>query len=299
MNSEINYYYKIYPDKIYNSNDNYYFFDNGKKYYLILYTGVIEELSLIITIINEYVKRNILIDRIEINTEGSYISNINGKNYILLIKNDTNNDYDLDEIISFDNILKTNKIKELGYTPWNILWSRKVDYYEEKIVNIINKNDFIKYTFDYYIGLAENAICYVKYAYMDYKFEVLMVGHKRFNNNLSNIRNPFNLVIDYEVRDIAEYVKYKFFNDYFSMNELISIIEKKKYNIFEIRLLFGRLMYPNYYFDLIDEAIKSNNVNDGIESTIKKINEYEKLLYEIYNYLLNYYKIPRVNWLIK
>ena len=113
------------------------------------------------------------------------------------MKNDSNNNYDLDEIISFDSVLKTNKVVELGYTSWDILWSEKVDYYEEKISSIINKNEILKNTFDYYIGLSANAICYVKYTYMDYKYDTLSIGHKRFNTDLSNIRNhlfPFFII---------------------------------------------------------------------------------------------------------
>ena len=299
MNNEINYYYKILPDKVYKSNEDYYFFYNGKKYYLILYLYSYTELSIIITIINEYNKRNIVIDNILQNIEGSFISSINGKNYILLVKNDDSIDYDLESIIDFDRVLKTKRGKELGYVSWDILWSRKVDYYEEKIGDLINKNELIKKSFDYYIGLSENAISYVKYASLEYNYDILTIGHKRFNKNISNIRNPFNLVIDYEVRDIAEYIKYKFFNETFSFSELESIINKNKYSEYEIRLLIGRLLYPNYYFNLIDDLFKNIDCNNKLNSIINKIDMYEKLLLEIYNYLIEYYKLPKISWLFK
>lgn len=295
MKNEINYYYKILPDNLYRDKDNYYFYYNDQIYYLVLYLEEIDSFNMIITIMNEYIKRNVPINSIVLNTEGNYVSDINNKNYVLLKVVDHNNIYDLNDINKFDKVLKTNKVTEIGYISWDKLWSNKIDYYEEKIININNKD--IKDSFDYYVGLSENAISYVKYTYMEDNYNTYTIGHKRFNKKIDNILNPFNLLIDYEVRDISEYIKYKYFYDSFSFKELEDIINNNRYSIFEIRLLFGRLLYPNYYFDLIDEFLNGNNIDKEIKNVISKINMYEDLLIDVFNYLSEYYPIPKIDWL--
>ena len=77
------------------------------------------------------------------------------------------------------------------------------------------------------------------------------------------------------------------------------IVSLKRYSVFEIRLLVGRLLYPNYYFDLIDEALSGVNKDKEINNIIKKLNMYEELLVDIFNYLEEYYNIPKIDWLFK
>lgn len=131
------------------------------------------------------------------------------------------------------------------------------------------------------------------------KSDDLVIGHKRLNTNFNNIYNPFNLVIDYEMRDVAEYIKLKFFYDIFSFNELEELLKGKKFSEFSLRMLFGRLMYPSYYFDIIDKLMRGENVNGELENVINKIDMYEELLIDLFDYLLEFYSLPKVEWLYR
>lgn len=299
MINEISYFYKLYPININKIKDDYYFYIGNEKYYLLMYTKSSREFEMVLTILNGYITRNILIDEILVNIFGFYLSLIDGNNYLLLKVNEQKEGKNLREINVFDNVLKTNKKEELGYISWDKLWALKVDGYESKIKSLINKNDTVKSSFDYYVGLSENAICYVKNTIDETKSDDLVIGHKRLNTNFNNIYNPFNLVIDYEMRDVAEYIKLKFFYDIFSFNELEELLKGKKFSEFSLRMLFGRLMYPSYYFDIIDKLMRGENVNGELENVINKIDMYEELLIDLFDYLLEFYSLPKVEWLYR
>ena len=128
-------------------------------------------------------------------------------------------------------------------------------------------------------------------------------------STLFDLYNPFNLVIDYKVRDVAEYIKSVFFYGENScvegvVNSENMIVDKcniilerifKKY-IFDneaLKLLFARLLFPSYYFDLYENVI-DNSLNENVISCIiKKSSAYEEFLKTI----LLKTPIPYVEWL--
>lgn len=293
MKEQINYYYNLFPERINKINNGYYFFIGKLKYFLLIPHNKENEFNLIITIYNEYKKRNILIDEIVINRDGAFITKINGNNYCLIRSVDLDNN-SLEFIYNFDKIIKTNKKEELGYKTYDLLWGKKVDYYES-VVNEIKDVELKKY-FDYYIGLAENAISYVKNACTSEKDTYLTVQHKSLNDKFDNILNPFNLIVDYEIRDISNYIKIKYFNSCFSFYELDNIFKNNKFSSILYRLLFARLLYPDYYFELIDRDLKKQNVSYEI---FNEIEDYEKFLLEMYEYICEYYPIPKIEWLYR
>lgn len=297
MKEEINYYYNIYPEVIYNDRDGYYFNIGNIKYNLIRPTKTNREIDFVFTIYNEYKKRNFIIDEIILNINSSYISNINSDNYILIKRNEEDKHKNILFINEFDKLIKTNKKEELGYITYDILWSKKVDYYES-IVNEI-KNDKLKEYFDYFIGLSENAISYVKNTYLEEKDEYLTVAHKIISKDISNILNPFNLIIDYEIRDIAQYTKVMFFNNKVIHKDLEIILSKNNYSGFLLRLLYARLLYTDYYFELIDSDLKENVSEEKVNNIIDKIDDYKAFLIEIHELISEYRKIPKIDWLYR
>lgn len=299
MLNEINFYYRIYPEKIYNENQDCYFYIGNIKYYLVLFTRKEKDFHIILTISESFKKRNVLIDEIILNKDGSYFSQINGNNYILLKINENNLSKSLVEINSFDKLLKTSKKEEIDYVSWNVLWAMKIDYYEKNAMKIIEKNRKVKESFDYFVGMAENAIVYVKETLEEEKEEPLVISHKRFNNDFTGILNPFNFVIDYEARDISLYIQKKFFDSIFPFNEIEELLNTNTFSSFTLKMIFARLIYPTYYFDVLDKIIKGKNCNKEIENIIFKIDSYEKFLIEIYEFFSEYHKIPRIDWLYR
>ena len=79
---------------------------------------------------------------------------------------------------------------------WKKLWEEKIDYYEYQMSQLSSKYILLKNSFDYYVGLSENAISLLNYIKeKDIRFYIC---HKRINNNekLDNFFNPTNFVVD-------------------------------------------------------------------------------------------------------
>ena len=113
----------------------------------------------------------------------------------------------------------------------------KNDYYESISIN----NIYIKETINYYIGLAENAIEFIKYndIYTDRLFIC--------NCNKNELYNPLNIVLDCKEREVGEIIKKEFFYNDLTIDEIRKII-----NNYDIKKVIARLLYPNYYFDIVD-----------------------------------------------
>ena len=68
-------------------------------------------------------------------------------------------------------------------------------------------------SFNYFVGMAENAISYYNTILIDKNYRYV-VGHKviKWTDTVESLYNPLNITFDYKVRDIAEFIKYNFFN---------------------------------------------------------------------------------------
>ena len=229
MNNYINFYYELYPDNIVKSKDNYTFVINNEKYYFTIYNRDIAEIDTIFKLNREMIERNSLVHEIILNKKNEPLTLVDGVYYILLrvYVNDT-------KIISIDDILfmlnSNDSIMDnniIGRTDWVKLWSLKIDYFEYQIGHLIKKYPYIYNTVDYYIGLGENAIEYIKELSEEKMNTNLSVTHRRIgaNSTLFDLYNPLNLVIDYKVRDIAEYIKDVFFNSDMADNTIKDMIE--------------------------------------------------------------------------
>lgn len=200
--------------------------------------------------------------------------------------------------ISFSDILNNSIYHSSSKCNWYNLWCRKIDYYEYQMEEFKKKYPILYESFPYYCGLTENAISLINN--IDSEID-LFISHKRLYKNENNIDfyNPVNLILDSKVRDICEYLKNCFFYDY---NPLINIKNYVDYNINnsdEAILFLSRMLYPSYYFDMYDEIIKGNKSEISILDICNKSSNYEKLLVEVYNYLLLKYIIPEIEWLKK
>ena len=300
MNNYINFYYELYPDNIVKNKDNYTFVINNEKYYFTIYNRDIAEIDTIFKLNREMIARNSLVHEIILNKKNEPLTLVDGVYYILLrvYVNDT-------KIISIDDILfmlnSNDSIMDnniIGRTDWVKLWSLKIDYFEYQIGHLIKKYPYIYNTVDYYIGLGENAIEYIKELSEEKMNTNLSVTHRRIgaNSTLFDLYNPLNLVIDYKVRDIAEYIKDVFFNSdidvYKILNELFS---KAIFDKPTLSLLFSRLLFRSYYFDLYENILEMDLNENIILNIIKKSTSYEKFLY----FLMQNWSLYKIEWLVK
>ena len=181
------------------------------------------------------------------NIYNNIITEYNGNKYILLNEN-TNHEINSKEIY-----LETQKYNNysINHSNWEKLWTVKNDYYE---LNEIH-NNYLYESKEYYIGLAENALQFIKINSI--KFNNLTITKLKIEKGLY----PDNAIIDCQEREISEIIKYKFFFSNIKYEELDELIKGKN-----IKKIIARLLYPNYYFDIYDEFLKG-------KENIKKIKD--------------------------
>ena len=294
MNNFIYYFYNIKVENLYTYQKYYTFTHNGYIYRLYQIEENIN--SKFIIDIDRKLLGYTLINEIIFNKDKDIISTYNNKQYILMkIYTNTQKKITLEEIYYLANTLKvpSQKIK------WSTLWERKIDYLEKIISENGKKYPLITDSFNYFIGMTENAISY--YNNIEFKQnDNYVISHKRirYNDNIDVIYNPLNIIFDYRIRDIAEYIKNSFFNNNQNIYKEIHIYLKKyPFTIEEAKLLVSRLLYPSFYFELYEDILIDNVGERVIIDIINKLPLYEKYLSNIITYLSKIYNVEEIIWL--
>lgn len=302
MKNSINYYYDIYIDEIHKTRDYYYFYLNNHEYHLKVYDRPEEEINYLFSLNEEMIKRNILVHKIIKNINNSPVTLIDGKFFVLLELCDYKNDKVLlNDLKYYNNFTSNLNNKNLFRNDWIYLWSSKIDYYEYQISELGRKYKLLTDSLSYYIGLSENAISYLNNN--NVSNNSFIVSHKRININggSNDFYNPLNFIVDNKIRDISEYIKESFFNNDLNIYEVKEYLDSIIIDKSEYILLFSRLLFPSYYFDIYDEIINNNLPEETIISIIEKNNAYEAFLRNIYKYI-RYEKntfIEPIEWLIR
>ena len=296
MKNIIEYYYNLRIDELHNKDDNYYFNINNNNFILKPYAGNIER-SYDIYKLNTIMSNKFNIDNIILNKYNNPLTKINDNFYILTSnKKEKKLTLPLISNMALNNI----NIESLERNKWEVLWENKVDYYEMQLGENEKKYPLIRESFDYFVGLAENAISYLVNTKLELKPTIndqKVVSH---NNIEISLNEPSNLILDHKARDVAEYIKYSFFNNNQNIfNELNEFFYHNYYSPYGIRVLFSRILYPSFYFNTYDKIISGKVEEKELNKIISKINNYEIYLYNIYLYLRKYYNIPSVDWLKK
>ena len=300
MKNIIEFYYNIKIDTLHSKNDYYFFNINNNSFIFKPYykdTRTAESLYYL----NNILRGQIKLDNIIPNKYNTAITIIENTPYILIQKN-SNKILSLPIIsnISNTNINNNTYIKELERNNWEILWANKIDYYEIQINENKKKYPLIRESFDYFIGMSENAISYLVNTKLETKptiYDSKVPSH----NNLSNsLYDPSNIILDHKARDVAEYIKYSFWNNNNNIfQELDEYFRHNYYSIYGIRVLYSRILYPSFYFDIYDQIISGKKEEKELNNIISRISNYEYFLYNIYLYLGKYYNIPEINYIKK
>lgn len=294
----INYFYNLYPPLLNKKNENYVFFIGNDKYYLTPYTREISEIKDLVELNKRMIGSNSLVHEIVINKFNEFISEIYNGNYILLrvYVNDIKR-IDINDIIYMLNEnVDLSGLNSLLRTNWISLWTNKVDYIEYQMGHLIKKYPLLNNTIDYYLGLCENAITYIKNLEMFSMYKIpISISHKRITKEatLFDLYNPLNLIIDYKVRDIAEYIKDIFFKDENYIYILNTLFKNYWFDKLNLSLLVARLLYPSYYFDLFEEIIEKELDENIILSLIKKSSKYEEFI----NLIIKNCNLQNLQWL--
>lgn len=296
MNNFIEYFYGIKVDKIVYEKNSYSFIYN--RYFYKLYVFDNSSNTDFLINVNKKMLGNTLVSEIIKNRNGEVLSIYNNIGYILMrIYVNVNKGISLKEVVSLSNSLYKDKLM----INWGNLWERKMDYLE----NLINENGkkypLIVDSFNYFVGLAENAISYYNTILIDenYKFGI---SHRKIkiDDTIEELYNPLNIIFDYKVRDVAEYMKISFFNgNKNALNEFIWYLNNNYLSIMEAKLLIARLLYPSFYFDMYEDIMIDEKEEKIITNILIKIDEYEIYLAKLIEMISSKYGVDDILWLKK
>lgn len=306
MEQFLKYFYNIYIDDIHKKENNYYFYKDNSLFCILKNYRTNDEIKDILEICNE-IGMKYPISQIIFNKFNQVNSLYENNNYILTkINSNTSADITLNDIIKINNNLYLNKNKkELYRNNWANLWENKVDYFEYQIKELGRNKKIVLNSFSYYIGLAENAISIANIANINKQNnyeEKIVLSHRRVNYPCMEYEffNPLNYIFDIQVRDVAEYLKSMFFytDRKKTLEELINYIYKVNLTNYEANMLYARLLYPSYYFDIYEKVIENLKDESELLDIVSRVDEYELFLKDAYFELSKLYKIEQVLWII-
>lgn len=257
----------------------------------------IHQLRLLLNEINHYFPDNgtdIIMTR-----DGHYVSNSEyGPVILVAIKNSNVNYLTLVNMHQIYNQKFNNK---LTISHLRDLWINKVNSIEERILSslIIDDKEYSKlYVLGQYaIGLAENAIQYLLDASIYYGDEIKNTSlcHKRIDKLDSfYLFNPFNLIIESPMRDLAELYK----NDLITLDRLYDLFKYYNLTIQDASILLARCLFPNQIFDILEDYYElKKDVRARINNMEDNISKKEIKLKKIHSFLVKHYSIRPISWL--
>lgn len=305
MKESINYYYNFNIADVENWGDNYRFYYLEQLFYFVPFKRAEAELDDIINVSKELKQKNIEVHDIVMNKFGRVITNIQNINYILLRTiGDISQEYEINDIIKMNNMLILNENKSKLYrNSWASMWSAKLDYFEYQISELGKDKALVLDSFSYYLGLGENAISYlneITSKYTPSKDDRICLSHKRIDipNYKLNYFNPLSFIMDYEVRDLASYIKSAFFKGEDALSYLKELLKIKRFTIYSYGLFYARLIYPTYYFDIYEGIMNNKKDEDDLIPIIDKAEDYEIFLKDAYYEIIKYAPIDRIEWIL-
>lgn len=306
MKEMITFYYNLEPTEISQKDNCYEWQEKGERFILFPLSRTEEELKMIYQVCEELKIRHIPVHTFIRNRENKLISKIYEQEYILFKIEATKEEMNVIDMIKFQNSLILSLDKKNQYhNNWDILWSKKIDYFEYQIHELGKNKKVILNSFSYYIGLAENAISYARNTNKKIgisNFDKICLCHKRveFPNTKDQFMNPLLFIFDLQVRDIAEYIKSTFFQDEVDARiELNAFLNMERKTRYEYQMFYARMLYPSYYFDIYEQIMNNQEEEQKLIKIIEKNQQYEAFLNEIYIKICKIIEIDKIEWINK
>lgn len=305
MKNTINYYYNLNPNKINQILNYYYFYVDNELYYLMIYTKKPKEVRAIYRFNQALLQQNVLVHEILNNRTDTVLTYVNQVPYLLMkISININKPIVLSEI-SYLSSIHIPYPTELMRSNWANLWANKIDYLEYHHEQNYQKYPLLSASFNYFIGIAENAISYLNRTVANLKPEksdIGVISHDvlGIEDTAYSLYDPQNIIIDHKARDLAEYIKISFFRDNYSIfDELDEYFRYHYFSFYGMQLLMARVLWPSFYFELYDEVLGNRANESAVLKITSRISEYEKYLGDVFQYFHKYYSIEDVGWLKK
>ena len=296
MKDLLSFYYYMVVDKITMLNHNYYFKYLDQEFAFYRVDKSLEELELLFNLNIYMINNNYKINKIIINKDRNIRTLYKNHYYVLvLLEISEKTLITVKDILDFSR--RISNLNILNRCNWYFLWSYKIDNIEYTIEHIMHKYKILYNTIYYYIGLTENALTYLN-LFKPFN-DLVSISHNRVLENTKKVDfyNPLNLVIDYRIRDLAEYFKSCFFENKLSTLEIINYLKRIKMTYNDSLYFYIRMLFLSYYFDYFDLIINERLEEKEILNITLKSEEYEYLLFEIYRLFKNKFNILGIDWI--
>lgn len=297
MQNYLKYYYNLDVSSIHQKDDNYYFQKDNLSYIFLACNYDIKYLNNIYEFSNQLIKYGIYTNKIILNRENNICTSVEEKNYILISYYDyLNEKIDLNDVLYFSNLAIGNEKKTIN---WKELWENKIDYFEYQLNQFGLSKPMARESFAYFAGYVETGIMLLNE--INSKNTTMVLSHKRINENQKkyNLYDPFNLIIDFKPRDMAEYFKGQFLQKKNMLDDIINFLNSSGYDNEEYQLFFVRMLYPSFYFDNFEMVMDGIIEDETLAQIISLKDNYENLIQGIYDYIIKVTYIPKIEWLIK
>ena len=265
MKDKIRYEYKIEVQDLKEEINYYSFKINEQYFYLTKVRRNMTEFQDIVRLQQELLSKNYPVHQIIPTISKSLTILENNEPYVLLTLTEPNKEYSLIDMLKiWDQMPLNSQSHHLERPDWGLLWSEKVDYFEYQIKELGKDKKIVINTFGYFVGLCENAISYVNKVNATIKplNKNLVLSHKRvkYPNTHLNYDNPLNLIFDLEVRDVAEFLKGEMLVDEEdALIDLKTYLKMRHLDLYSLNMLYARLIYPSFYFDLYENIMIDSN----------------------------------------
>ncbi len=299
MRNLISYYYQLEPIDIHRA-DGYYTFQIDESFYRLQDIKNIQ-VEGVYELVLELYQNGIYTHQIMKTITNELVVNFNYRRYVLVkYSKEEERIMSLNDIYNFQSYLYYIEPEKAKNTSrWGDLWSEKIDYFEYQMNQFGIKYPNIRESFAYFVGLAEVGIS-LFYTYYNEEEKTTLV-HKRLKNKntLYHMYDPFNFVIDYKVRDIAEFLK-SLYLDGENIKPLIhKYIFEGNLSNYEKIMFFIRMFYPSFYFDVYENIMNNQSDDAKLKEVVEKTKNYDKILNFIYNELNTMINLPYISWLKK
>lgn len=82
------------------------------------------------------------------------------------------------------------------------------------------------------------------------------------------------------------------------LEDLKAYLKIQHLTYYEASMLYARLLYPSYYFDIYEDVMNNDRNEEDLVSIVSKCNSYELFLKEAYLEISKYAPIEKADWLI-
>ena len=254
------------------SNSNYLFMEVADSNKLVFYNEIISSVS----------NTGFFSYKCKKNIYGELFTKYYNNNYVLLdIGTDYKEEVDFVDMLSFYNKSSLYLSNNAKYNNnWESIWENKISYLADYFNNNFKTYKNYSVLFYFYISVAENSLLYIKKIKNKYMpTNKICFTHRRvfFPNRKIEFYNPFNFVIDLQVRDIGEYIKSLYYSDEDYLEELHYYLKTNVLNPYLASMLYVRTIFPSIFFD----DFENSTIDISKYINFEKYLNFTKKVYEV------------------